>query len=105
MIHARKDYDHIQDPSGKIPLDEPVFLVRGQDPDGWYTVASWIAWHFNWNIDDIVDSITNSQNLVGNFPNDPLALALRLHAKKMMTWAGNTGHGPADAPTELLRTF
>ena len=32
MIHAREDYKCIQDPSGKIPEDEPVFLLRGQDP-------------------------------------------------------------------------
>lgn len=33
MIHARSDYDHIQDPSGKIGKDEPVFLIRGKDGD------------------------------------------------------------------------
>jgi hypothetical protein len=31
MKHARADYDRIQDPIGKIPADEPVFLLRGQD--------------------------------------------------------------------------
>lgn len=31
MIHAREDYNRIQDPDGKIPADEPVFLLRGQD--------------------------------------------------------------------------
>lgn len=31
MKHARSDYDHIQDPSGKIPADEPVFLLRASD--------------------------------------------------------------------------
>ncbi|MDR3328178.1 MAG: hypothetical protein LBT04_08730 [Prevotellaceae bacterium] len=31
MLHARKDYDRIQDPDNKIPADEPVFLLRGQD--------------------------------------------------------------------------
>ena len=31
MRHARKDYDRIQDPAKKIPKDEPVFLLRGQD--------------------------------------------------------------------------
>ena len=31
MIHARTDYQRIQDPTGKIPQDEPVFLLRGQD--------------------------------------------------------------------------
>lgn len=32
MKHARKDYNRIQDPAGLIPEDEPVFLLRGQDP-------------------------------------------------------------------------
>lgn len=31
MIHAREDYNRIQDPAGLIPADEPVFLLRGQD--------------------------------------------------------------------------
>lgn len=31
MKHARADYDRIQDPDGKIPEDEPVFLLRAQD--------------------------------------------------------------------------
>jgi len=31
MKHARDDYNRIQDPSGLIPSDEPVFLLRAQD--------------------------------------------------------------------------
>lgn len=31
MKHARADYDRIQDPTGKIPSEEPVFLLRAQD--------------------------------------------------------------------------
>lgn len=31
MLHARKDYDRFQDPEGKIPINEPVFLLRAQD--------------------------------------------------------------------------
>ena len=31
MIHARDDYNRIQDPAGKIGHDEPVFLLRAQD--------------------------------------------------------------------------
>lgn len=31
MIHSRDDYQRIQDPSNKIPEDEPVFLMRAQD--------------------------------------------------------------------------
>lgn len=32
MKHAREDYNRIQDPSNLIPEDEPVFLIRAQDP-------------------------------------------------------------------------
>lgn len=31
MKHAREDYNRIQDPEGKIPVNEPVMLFRGQD--------------------------------------------------------------------------
>jgi hypothetical protein len=31
MLHARTDYARIQDPSGLIPADEPVLLLRARD--------------------------------------------------------------------------
>ncbi len=31
MIHAREDYNRIQDPINKIAKDEPVFLLRAKD--------------------------------------------------------------------------
>jgi hypothetical protein len=39
--HAREDYNRIQDPENKIPADEPVFLIRGQDIVGAATVREW----------------------------------------------------------------
>lgn len=41
MIHARPDYNRIQDPAGKIGDDEPVFLIRGQDKSGPSTLRFW----------------------------------------------------------------
>jgi hypothetical protein len=41
MRHARDDYNRIQDPSGKIPVDEPVFLLRGQDLAAPDTLECW----------------------------------------------------------------
>lgn len=41
MKHARDDYNRIQDPSGKIPKDEPVFLLRGQDISAPETLRNW----------------------------------------------------------------
>lgn len=43
MKHARADYDRIQDPEGRIPDDEPVFLIRGQDAVGSAAVLVWAA--------------------------------------------------------------
>lgn len=41
MKHARQDYDRIQDPAGKIPDDEPVFLIRAQDQNAPAIVDAW----------------------------------------------------------------
>lgn len=41
MLHAREDYNRIQDPEGLIPEDEPVFLVRAQDAVGPSVVEDW----------------------------------------------------------------
>lgn len=41
MKHAREDYNRIQDPENKIPEDEPVFLIRGQDQAGPATLRYW----------------------------------------------------------------
>jgi hypothetical protein len=42
MKHARDSYRQIQDPSGKIPEDEPVFLLRAQDPVAAEVVDYWV---------------------------------------------------------------
>jgi hypothetical protein len=39
--HARPDYDRIQDPAGKIPENEPVFLLRAQDKFAWIFVKGY----------------------------------------------------------------
>ncbi len=43
MRHARSDYNRIQDPDYKIPEDEPVFIIRGQDVAGPDAVRAWAA--------------------------------------------------------------
>lgn len=42
MIHSRADYQRVQDPENKIPADEPVFLIRGQDETAADTLQFWI---------------------------------------------------------------
>jgi hypothetical protein len=43
MRHAREDYNRIQDPAGKIPDDEPVFLFRAQDRFAWIFVKGYAS--------------------------------------------------------------
>lgn len=43
MKHAREDYNRIQDPENKIPQDEPVFLLRGQDKTAPQILRLWAA--------------------------------------------------------------
>lgn len=43
MLHARPDYAHIQDPHGKIPTEEPVFLLRGCDVAAPFAIFAWVA--------------------------------------------------------------
>lgn len=47
MLHAREDYNRIQDPANKIPGDEPVVLLRAQDklaiwPLKLYALLCWV---------------------------------------------------------------
>lgn len=43
MLHARDDYNRIQDPAGLIPGEEPVFLLRAQDEAAVHALQAWIA--------------------------------------------------------------
>lgn len=43
MIHSRPDYNRIQDTTGKIPDDEPVFLLRAQDCTAGDVVRYWVS--------------------------------------------------------------
>jgi hypothetical protein len=44
--HGRPDYNRrIQDAEGRIPADEPVFLIRGQDKVAGDAVRAWADLH------------------------------------------------------------
>jgi hypothetical protein len=79
MKHARADYDRFQDPLGLIPIDEPVFLIRGQDRIAWLAVLAWAG----------LNLVTGGEPLASR-------LAWR-HAWKMKRWPF---HKPADLSIE-----
>lgn len=78
MRHARSDFDRIQDPEGKIPEDEPVFLIRAQDWSAPATLRFWAA-----------------QNALSA---PELAAAVERHAKRMDDWQTMHGNKIPDAP-------
>jgi len=94
MIHARRDYDRIQDPDSKIPLDEPVFLIRGQDPVGAAVVRYWAQLTF-----DLMNRSRPEED------QELLSRAIDVHARKMQQWAGHVDHGPATMNRDQLRLF
>ena len=68
MKHARADYDRIQDPENKIPENEPVFLLRGQDRFAPALLLRWAA----------------ELRLSGGEPE--MARMVEEHAQKMIEW-------------------
>ena len=67
MIHAREDYNRIQDPAGLIPDDEPVFLLRAQDELACMAVAYY------------AELCKRCQAL-------PVAMKAQAHADRMKAW-------------------
>ncbi len=69
MLHARKDYNRIQDPENKIPEDEPVFILRAQDQVAAETVRFWVKRHLERNgSQDIADLALEHSHKMDNWP-------------------------------------
>lgn len=78
MIHARKDYDRIQDSENKIPKDEPVFLIRAQDEIGWKVVLYYAflrvqQYHeetdeINVHLDELTDMVVEQARKMRKWP-------------------------------------
>ncbi len=74
MIHARNDYNRIQDPENKIPEDEPVFLIRAQDVVGARTVRAWAF--FNREVggsQSLTESALKQADLMEKWPKHKIA--------------------------------
>ena len=83
MKHAREDYNRIQDPEGKIPEDEPVFLLRAQDVVAPQAVEIWaLAAHKAGANAEIVEHAYQ-------------------HAQLMRKWQAEHGSKIPDMPSEL----
>ncbi len=83
MIHARSDYNRIQDPQRLIATDEPVFLIRAQDAVSGDAVRAWADLHDK------------------NGGDPRLSNAARAHAQLMDAWQPKQS---ADAPDGTLMT-
>lgn len=85
MRFARTDYDNrIVDTAGEIPEDEPVLIIRGQDPAAKYALEAYVRAYQDFGAD--------REHLV----------ALNTHRQDMEKWAREHPHGPATVPAEVL---
>lgn len=85
MIHARTDYDHIQDSTGAIGEDEPVFLLRAKDRLAPFAMMEWARLlKIAGGSDEIVDHVTR-------------------WALRMQSWQQENGSKIPDAPSDALR--
>lgn len=84
MRHARSDYDSIQDASGRIPSDEPVFLLRASDILAPMAVDAWANMAILKNVDPIMISAAGKQ------------------AQLMRKWQTSHGSKVPDAPADAL---
>lgn len=91
MIHAREDYNK-EDLDKKIPKDEPVFLIRGQDLLGEKTVRMYadLCRRAAHGIQD-VEKANNLRDI---------AEAADSHADKMGEWAKENGKYPDSPPPD-----
>lgn len=91
MLHARKDYNRIQDPAvlqpellsqGSTPIgvDEPVFIIRAKDLSGPEAVRKWAEINLRNGGDPAVSGLVFS------------------HARKMEEWQAKHGCKVADVP-------
>ena len=72
MIHARKDYNlRVQDNANIIPVDEPVFLLRGQDKFAPEILRRYLTL--------VEEHNTDHQN-------DEMIFAIKQHIEFMINW-------------------
>ena len=92
MIHSRNDYQRIQDPENKIPVDEPVFLLRAQDVTAANIVRAWVKVNRKHLIKDMKEKKINVHQYLAR---RKLICTAEAHAYRMEDWLPRK---PADAP-------
>ena len=99
MRHARSDYQHIQDPSGKIPEEEPVFLLRGQDWVAAGTVRYWARSNREMGGDPYLSTLAEAHaDRMDAWPNRKSADGPPLETLLHRRWGGLTDEERARLP-------
>ena len=80
MIHARKDYNRIQDPENKIGKYEPVFIVRAQDK---HMISAMNGWAI---------SMLNEASITNNIEQVKMAnIVLKFIDEEVVPWQQENG--------------
>ncbi len=114
MIHNRADYMHIQDPSGKIGEDEPVFMVRCKDQLAPGTVRIWAQLYGIINDENNSDTQVIIEQLVNslkNYNHDNCTMtddvktvveSVMKFADGMDEWQKTNHNQPPSVPTDTI---
>ncbi len=79
MLHAREDYNRIQDPENKIGENEPVFIVRAKDSFSTHTMLAW------------ADAVLFEGQLKNDNKLKAMAGMVYEHVKKTIEWQNENG--------------
>lgn len=79
MLHAREDYNRIQDPENKIGKDEPVFIVRAKDS---FSIKAMQAW---------ADAVHFEGQLINDKKLKEMAGIIYAHIAKTIEWQNKNG--------------
>jgi len=87
MLHAREDYNgRVVDAQQKIPEDEPVFLLRGQDT---FSIVA---------LDEYADNV---EMMLGE--NNPIVIGARMQVERFKKWQAEHDHKDPDmAESDVL---
>lgn len=87
MLHARNDYNRIQDPALKIGKDEPVFLARAKDK------------HFIPLLEAYLYLVTSEEHY-----DTGIVMAIREHIERARRWQrGNVVHSPDMNVSDIVK--
>jgi len=99
MIHAREDYNNLQELEKKIGKDEPVFIVRAHDKFAPLVMITWANAMMEIGMQHIKVQHPSGEDILN------MAEKVYKHAKLTLEWQGKHGSKIPDLPKIVIPTI